>query len=162
MSIDFGILGIADARALRVHLSMRQIVDNELVISCREITIEAQNALLKAFEELPDELVLTFRHPAPETLLPTFRSRFLDIEIIETEKIDISGADFLSMTIGQRLQYIKNFENAESLLVALEEELHKKGIEQSGRQLRQIVSMKRLLSTAVPKRAILEHIACII
>ena len=68
---------IADARALCERAGSRPIAGDKrsFVISCTQLTLEAQNALLKLFEEPPATAQFHLIVPRAEVLLPTLRSR---------------------------------------------------------------------------------------
>src|SRR3989338_8918099 len=68
---------IADARALRERAGSRPIAGDKrsFVISCAQLTHEAQNALLKLFEDPPATAQFHLIVPRAEALLPTLRSR---------------------------------------------------------------------------------------
>ena len=70
-------LDIAEARALRERASSRPIQDKKrrFIIAVAHIPHEAQNALLKLFEDPPATAQFYLIIPRAELLLPTLRSR---------------------------------------------------------------------------------------
>ena len=78
--IERDVFGVSDARALAEQCSRRPGTGTlrVLVVSAREITNEAQNALLKLFEEPPATTRIVLAVPSDAALLPTLRSRLAD------------------------------------------------------------------------------------
>lgn len=70
-------LEIDEARALAERAANRPIANEKrsFIISCRQFTLEAQNALLKLFEDPPATAQFYIIVPRAEILLPTLRSR---------------------------------------------------------------------------------------
>jgi DNA polymerase III delta prime subunit len=107
---SFGAFGIDDARALSERASLRALGKRRVfLIAVDSISPEAQNALLKTLEEPPAGALFFFLHPAPQTLLPTVRSR---VQIIDLpHRIKTSGAididAFLKATPAKRLDIVK-------------------------------------------------------
>ena len=98
MHLRYGLLSVDDARKIRSMAELSPTFGDRkvLVISASRLFHEAQNALLKLFEEPPAGTVLILVIPSEGMLLPTLRSRLLvlpgvgphaseDIEVISTE-----------------------------------------------------------------------------
>ena len=173
LKISFDRLGINEARQIRDLISRKVTQREEVLVSCLDITEEAQNALLKSFEEPPPGLSVRFVHPRPQALLGTFRSRFVSIESEgESEgkmSVKVSGADFVRMSLGVRMGIARKLsdegdrEAALMLLVGIEGELHRKGVDQNRVGLQSLLdSRRRLISSDIPMRAILEHIFLVV
>jgi DNA polymerase III delta prime subunit len=81
MTIRHGLLSVDDARKLRslAELSPTQSDKKVLIISASRLFHEAQNALLKLFEEPPAGTILILVIPAEGMLLPTLRSRLIEL-----------------------------------------------------------------------------------
>ena len=104
--------GIDDAQELRERASTRAIGDRRVfVISTGGMTSEAQNALLKTFEEPPDNALFVFIVPAPDALLATVRSRSQIVEIEHTgvtnDTSTLDVAEFLSAPPVRRIEMLK-------------------------------------------------------
>ena len=85
-----------DARSLRERATLRATGEHGriFVIAAPTIAPDAQNALLKTFEEPPAGARFILVVPAPDMLLPTLRSRMqvLDVGSSETPQETISVA----------------------------------------------------------------------
>ena len=81
MTLRHGLLSVEDARKLRslADLSSTTGTQKVLVISASRLFHEAQNALLKLFEEPPEGTMLILIIPSEGMLLPTLRSRLLPL-----------------------------------------------------------------------------------
>src|SRR3989344_3704087 len=112
--------GIAEARSLRERASLRPVGDapssprlrraqRVFVIVTPGMTSEAQNALLKTLEEPPADALFFFVVPAPETLLPTLRSRAqtLALNSLSEEESSIDAKTFLAASPQKRLDMLK-------------------------------------------------------
>lgn len=103
-------LDIGEARALTERAASRPIVALKrcFVISCRQITLEAQNALLKLFEDPPATAQFYIIVPRPSVLLPTLRSRLHLLYETDTSKDipDEETVSFLRASFSERLLQI--------------------------------------------------------
>lgn len=122
--------GIDEARVLKARAESKAFVDKKIfVISSTQITPEAQNALLKLFEE-PTQNTHFFILSRRNNLLPTLLSRLQLLDLHSGVKIREEVEEFLKSDISERLQFIKNNLDDESfylpdfleeLVVALKE-----------------------------------------
>lgn len=99
--------GIGDARELtRMSASRGWESGRRFVIFAENMTEEAQNALLKLFEEPPQATIFYLVIPNASILLPTLRSRL----IISGEETQSSEAplsqEFVKMNYGERMDMI--------------------------------------------------------
>lgn len=98
-------LSVDSARELGVLQSQKNMSGGKqiFVLKVGYIGEEAQNALLKIFEEpTPDTHFFVFL--PQDTLLPTLRSR---VRIVRSEHLDKHTSSFLKLSIPERLAYIK-------------------------------------------------------
>lgn len=111
----YGDLRIEDARDIRERAALRGVSGSRVfIIAASSITNEAQNALLKTFEEPPAGAVFVLIVPAPETLLPTLRSRvqMLDVgEARDASPIDVRA--FIAASLPERLDALKPLTTAD-------------------------------------------------
>lgn len=101
-------LGVDEVRQLQqqAYLAPRNMTMQTLVISALQITVEAQNALLKILEEPPKTTRFIFALPPGVQLLLTLQSRFSVSEATE-ELVDSQVWDsFVSVSIKERLAQI--------------------------------------------------------
>jgi DNA polymerase III delta prime subunit len=102
-------LTIDDARALRDAQSNKAISTGRkiFIIETRFMTIEAQNALLKVFEEPTPNTHFFIITPNAEVFLPTLRSRIVRVAVENTEhKKNTQAKDFLSLPYKARLERV--------------------------------------------------------
>lgn len=106
----FHTFGIDDARRLRERAALAASGERRIfVIAMSGITAEAQNALLKTFEEPAGSALFVLIHPAPQTLLPTLRSRaqMLALGMMDLRSPSLDTADFLRAAPQKRLEMLK-------------------------------------------------------
>jgi len=132
--LNFDELGIADARELTRRSSMTPLAAPEhvFVVTCKGVTHEAQNALLKLFEEPPPRTQFYLTVPQRGLLLPTLQSRLM---IIDEAVDDESGRGnstydvFKKATYGERLELVAEIckvndnERIEEILLGAEREV---------------------------------------
>ncbi|MDE2041136.1 MAG: hypothetical protein KGI59_01985 [Patescibacteria group bacterium] len=104
---------IDEARELRARALARPMTDSGLMIfllMIDNITIEAQNALLKLLEEPPEYARFYLRIPSSHLLLPTLRSRLnlLDADM-GTRPNAPAAAAFIKASPSKRLAIVKSF-----------------------------------------------------
>ena len=92
LTLRHGLLSVDDARKLRSLAELSSTVGNQkvLIISASRLFHEAQNALLKLFEEPPTGTTLILVIPSEGMLLPTLRSRLLSLPVEKNLQIKIS------------------------------------------------------------------------
>ncbi len=106
--IEVGTFGIDDVRALTASAYSTPVSGDKklIVVLCREITIEAEQALLKILEEPPQTTVFLFMLPLGAYLLPTLLSRFYRLSSSCENEIPIAFAEFKSMKVADRISTI--------------------------------------------------------
>ena len=159
--------GIDEARKLKL-LSARKAISSRKIflITPTRLTLEAQNALLKTFED-PFPNTLFFLGVREESLvIPTLLSR---MQIIRTRGGNVAaGAEaekFLSLSVKNRLLFAKSFADEEkslpifldSLLFLLRKQKEKKDL------LKNVYNVRRFVrDSAVTPRLIIEHLALVL
>lgn len=100
--------GIDDARSLtsRAHIRAVEGGERAFLIQCNSITSEAQNALLKLFEEPPEQVTFHLIVSDEGILLPTLLSRLQLIAREEDPDDNENAATFLAMSYAARLEEI--------------------------------------------------------
>ena len=137
---DFNVLKIDDARNINTKHQNKPIVHGRkiFVISANFITKDAQNSLLKIFEEPSAETVFFLVLPSATNLLPTLRSRLIILNLNNPNKNtdgDSFAKKFLKSKVGDRLKITKkiiddisdeksNKADVIKFLKSLEKEMH--------------------------------------
>ncbi len=170
--------GIDESRALVMQTSLRSMQGKSLfVLGIASITSEAQQALLKLFEEPGEGVVFVVLVPHG-TLLPTLRSRFLDyprkgMSGVEISSQEISTAlEFLSWPYAKRSAWVTAFlkgdddglrEKVRVFVDALEAEMYKhlsNNPKEVGPALADVGHFRGYLADRAPSiKMILEHFA---
>jgi len=108
--MEYRSLGVDEAREL-VALALRAPVVEEkktIILSIRDITREAQNALLKLFEDPNPQVEFRIAMENSHALLPTLRSRLYVTGRAEEGKIGREEVQkFLKMGMGERLKEVE-------------------------------------------------------
>lgn len=135
---EFDVFGIDDGRRVKEMSSNAAFTGTKkiFVIATRSITNEAQNSLLKVFEEPTPNTHFFIVMPVLTKLLPTFRSRALIIRHDSAGKAgdDVSAGEFVSAAPAKRLTLLKGIVEskdkgkAEAFLRALALHLKKDGV----------------------------------
>ncbi len=170
--LSYQLFGVAEARNLKEWSYQKPVGGGKrvFVITCDQMTMETQNALLKLFEEPPATAVFALVMRDVEQVLPTLRSRF---EVVTPSQkkmgVDVAQA-FLKLSLGERLKEIvahtkeKDIVWVHALLASLEvyyvEQLHKKGSTTATEVLKTILFVRTYIDRrgASPKM-LLEHLA---
>jgi DNA polymerase III delta prime subunit len=101
-----------DARTLRERATLRGTSKEGriFVLAAPTIPADAQNALLKTFEEPPGGAKFFLIVPSPETLLPTLRSRMQTLVLENTSHASLLDVRiFLKATPEKRIELLKPF-----------------------------------------------------
>ena len=189
LHLAFDSFGIDEGRRLKEMQTGKAFAGDRrfFIVSTSSFTHEAQNSLLKVFEDPSPNVHFFVIMPSADGILPTLRSRFFIIpheskyktKKIHDEKI-ISAKEFLENTSASRLAMIKGVvedkdkDKALELLNNIESELHSKfiasvgtssraSLKQHARFLEEISLAKQYLhdrSSSV--KLILEHVALIL
>ena len=184
--LQYGLLSVADARRVADTAAQAPFAGDHkvIIVAANRAYHEAQNALLKLFEEPPPGTYLFFILPALGGLLPTLRSRVQVLESDEKntkEKIAIPEAaeQFLKATREKRSALIKKLtsgsdeeerrelrEEAIAIVNGIEavayKQLGKRGDETSALLSDIAVVRGYLYDRSAPVRMILEHLSLVI
>lgn len=171
------VMGIGEVRTLRDAAERIAVTGGKkvFVVSVRGATREAQNALLKIFEEPPPETHFFFVVPSFEILLPTLRSRLCEIQYLTEGRLkDFSRAErFLKGKVPARLRIVQEFlkqreetqENGGILtfLDELEYALAARERERNANALAEILVAKKYSRDRAPSfKLLLEHLALVL
>ena len=160
--------GIDDARALIALASLKNFNEAVFFVCAASITSDAQQALLKLFEE--PQAGTTFVLLAPHgSLLPTLRSRMLPYPELSTatENSSLYAKEFLQMGGKERSDFIVKLlkdeeglkERVRDFINALEIELSK-DVKKNKQGLEDIAMVRDYLGDKAPSlKILLEHLA---
>lgn len=167
------LFGIDEARALSISAAHKAFTGKKIFfIAPEKITHEAQNALLKTFEDPYPETHFFLVVREEELILPTLRSRMQTVRMTRLNLVQtrqgstLSEAEkFLSLLVADRLVFVKKFVDKEKnlsvfldqlLLLARENNL-------SSAILKKIYNVRRVSDDrGTSPRLILEHLALVL
>lgn len=175
---NFDVLGVEDSRTIKEKQSQRPVVYNKkiIVISANFVTEQAQNAMLKLFEEPVENTHLFLISPSSKNFIKTFKSRVVFLDSLIEEDSDLSEAKlFFKSSLRERLDFIKELigkisDEKESkikiikLLGSLEKTiLNLEDIKKSALLLEEIEKARIYAGEQSPSlKMLLEHIALIL
>jgi DNA polymerase III delta prime subunit len=159
--------GIDEGRALQTMQSMKPVIGEKkvFIVYVNSITSEAQNSLLKVFEEPTPGTHFFVISTSQRILLPTLRSRMVVVTHQSAQKTDMRGEarKFIPMSPKARLEFVapmleeKDKAKAEEFLQAIVSELHRTGNMAS---IKEILLLIRYLKDRSPSlKLVLERIA---
>ncbi len=164
---SFDMYSVEDSRELKGLASLAPVHDRKLfVIGAEGMTREAQNALLKLFEEPPRETFFFLLLPHG-TLLPTLRSRCLPFLLMRGEENSQEAKVFFEGSYAERSKIIekllkeKERGDVRAFFDALERVLYEKK-DGEGREegLRDIARLRDYAGDRSPSlKMLLEHLA---
>lgn len=182
---SFNTFGIDDSRTLKEMQSRKGNFGSKIfILKINFFTGEAQNALLKVFEEPTPGTRIFLAAPRSANILPTLKSRLFDFGDISREglprrslakvgnKVGESALDFLTKNAPERLKFLKKIIEdkdkfaALTLLNGLEEFLGKRVSADTSPEevfiLEEIRKGREYLNSRAPSvKMILEHISLI-
>jgi len=159
--------GIDEARELKLLAARKAIVDKKIfLISSARLTLEAQNALLKIFED-PFPGTYFFLVVREEALvIPTLLSRLETVRIPEGQTLQSGNTEeFLSLSLKNRLLFAKKFADEDmalpvfldSLLLLLKKQKATKALLESVYNLRRFAD-----DSATLPRLVIEHLSLVL
>ena len=176
----FDTFGIDESRDLIERQSRKAVSGGKtiFILGIHSITREAQNALLKIFEEPRGDTHFFLCIPNAEVLLPTLRSRMIVLPALSgvaragnTRAADVDPEAFLNASAPKRLVVLKKLiddkDKARSVafLNALEATLHERGAfsamsHERAAAFEEIIRAREYLRDTAPSvKMLLEHVA---
>ena len=155
--------GIGEARDLTL-LAGRKALGKEkifLIIPGR-ITLEAQNALLKTFEEpFPNTyFFLVVREEA--LVIPTLRSR-MRVIILDSLPETEEAKEFIKLPLSKRILFAKKFsDDGKNLTVFLDSLLSFFRAKEEGTNVEKIYRLRRIVGEGALPRLVIEHLALVL
>ena len=170
----YEVLGIDESRRIKeLHLSKSFIEGNKkiFIIEASSMTHEAQNSLLKIFEEPHEHSHFFLIMPSLDVLLPTLRSRLLVLEKQENEESSSEATKFLKLSKKDKIAFVdelaKSISDEEAtksdaleFLAQLESALYKNGVEKNSNALKAILKARDYMNDRSPSiKQLLEYVA---
>jgi len=158
-------MSIADVRTLIHEANLRPVAREYrvFIIECDTLLHEAQNALLKLFEEPNAHTVFYLMVTNDDLLLPTLRSRFHVITFAEEQTRNSAWSDFYNASYAERLVQIGKKLTAEDFVWVSE---IVRGFETYAAEKRDATLMRDALhvgsylnTNGSSKKMLLEHLA---
>lgn len=178
--LSSGLLSVEEARRVGVLASQAPITGDKkaIIIAANRAYHEAQNALLKVFEEPPAGTYLFLVLPTVGGLLPTLRSRVQILKSQKSKKESVSdeAEGFIKVTKEKRSALIKklssgkdeedrreNREEAIRIVNGIEVLARMDGVTRNRALLEDIQKLRTYLyDRAAPVRMILEHLSLVL
>ncbi len=164
----FDQFSIDDARALKEAQAQKALSGDRkvFVIETQGMTIEAQNSLLKIFEEPTQGTHIFILIPSSYSIIPTLKSRLQLIADQSDYQKMASVKAFIGASIGDRLKMVgemveaKDKAGAIELVEGLLHEFHKKGTPEI---LKNLLKVRSYMNDRSPSlKLLLEHTAVIL
>lgn len=165
-------LTIGEGRTLKELGLVKPLADRKyIILSLAGVVLEAQNSLLKLFEDPTPNTHFFVIAPTTSLFIPTLLSRFLVVtDKRELPETAVDPVKFAKASIPKRLKMIaglvedKNKEEIIGFLDGLEAHIEaERGVQEKPFALSEIISAKRELRGRAPGiKILLEHIACIV
>ncbi len=174
--LSFTDFSVDNAREVSSYASLKSMGDSKyIVVAWSRATNEAQNALLKVIEDAPGNSIFFFSIDAIGHVLPTVRSRAIEVSVTEQGTDDASSgpqgpeaAEFLKAEFEERLKivekmaaYISKTQDRapiRAFIKALLTAVHEKGA--SPQALRDLLDAERYVRSAGSSaKTILGHLA---
>lgn len=172
----FGVFSIDDSRKIKESHSTKSFGEGSkriFIIECDGITREAQNSLLKIFEEPNEGTHFFLVMPSLHLLLPTLRSRLFILESQgENEKEEISQAEnFLKLSKKEKVAFVDEMaekisdekmtkNDAQKFLTSLEAVLYENGAEKNASSLKAILKARDYMNDrSASVKQLLEYVA---
>jgi hypothetical protein len=161
-------MGIGDVRAVTAQAQLRPATDGGqvFVIAASFITHEAQNALLKLFEEPPVDTAFVLVVPPAFQLLPTLQSRIGQETTIADSSENQAWTLFLAASYADRLQQVDSWQKSKdpqwlSQMVAGVHSVSSQEVGLEAMQVLQFVGQK-LQTRGASNKMLLEHLALVL
>jgi DNA polymerase III delta prime subunit len=169
-------LGIKEVKRVLEHLTLKpyqSLGQAVVILNADDLTLEAQNSLLKTLEESPSESIILLGVSSEDKLLPTVLSRCQIIHNTNQQDTFKSSNKFITeieqlsqMNIEQRFQYIEKLKDKEEFFNALvmffREVLHKTSNKEILSFLKEVSLMEEYWQANVNQRAILEYLMLVL
>lgn len=154
-------LGIAEARKIKEHFSLKPYSQKGRTVVIEDASVmtdEAQNALLKTLEELPEEALFIMGSTSDANFLPTISSRCqITYLTSDSETQDENISKLLNLELEERFEYVEKIKNREQFLKDLVSYFHQ-NILKYPKFSAQLLEAEKWAKQNVNIRAILEYL----
>lgn len=163
-------LGIEQARIIKEYFSLKPYQSRGrgvILEDATDLTLDAQNALLKTLEELPQNALFILGADSDSKFLPTVLSRCQIVRMskapadaVKSDNQQISGSEverLLAASITERFEYVEKLKDKNQLLQALLTYFHKK-LPKNAQFTKKLLETERWSKQNVNIRAILEYL----
>ncbi len=159
------LFGIEEARKLTLQASKKAFIKEKVFfITPEKITSEAQNALLKTFEDPYENTHFFLVIRDEELVLPTLRSRMFSIKLTNKASEASEAQTFLKQGTKDRLAFVKKFVDKEKNLSIFLDELML--VLKEGKRfdaLKRVYEVRRYSDDrSTSPRLILEHLSVVL
>ncbi len=160
-------LGMEQAKKIKQHFALKPYSAAGRIVILEDastLTTDAQNALLKTMEELPDQGLFILGASSEDKFLPTVLSRIQKVILertkqpIESSKYDIEK--LLESSIEDRFEYVEKLKDKKEFLQTLVLFFRKEMLEQPnyGEYVKELLQAEEWAAQNVNIRAILEYL----
>jgi DNA polymerase III delta prime subunit len=170
--LKFDTMTVDDARGISEKEMVKNLGDGRKVflIETDFMTEEAQNSLLKIFEE-PREGTHFFIVSPQEVILPTLKSR---MQVISHDTEETEGESVVDLPLSARMEKVKEIaeaiadeeetkQGAIAFVNGIEKELYARGVEKESKSLEACESARQaLFDRGAPVKMILENLMLVI
>jgi len=164
---SFETLGVDDARSFKSREQKKAIGLEKkfFIISASFITTEAQNALLKVFEEPTENTHIFLVVPNTHMILPTLLSRVDVIDLKKEKRGKDDVKQFIESSLDKRLNFLKEIIEEKDKTGALDflsqlENYLSRDVKGNKGKLKDVLKMKSYLYSKSPQvKSIVEYIA---
>lgn len=165
-------MGMEQAKKIREHLSTKPyqgLHQAVVLLSADNLSVEAQNSLLKTLEEPPDQALIILVVKSVDALLPTFLSRCQIIYLGDKLDQNLEDKDIKKISelekgsLEQRFLFMEELEDREEMLPILTRYFREKLIKNSHDQklidfMEDLIQAQKWADQNVTIRAILEYL----
>ncbi len=172
---EFNVFKIKDSHFLNNEQLKKPLVNDKKIfmLFLNAITLDAQNSLLKIFEEPKAESVFFIICPAGINLLPTLKSRLICQSFAESNLFTSLAQKFLQSNIGERMEIINNLskeikdeKKVKADMISLMKEIENIIAKQKEKNIGQIYDLEKAINYSNDESAsvkmILEHLALVL
>lgn len=157
--LEFKTFKIEDSRKVKDIQSRRSLGKQFIIISIKEITLEAQQSLLKVTEDTTSNTHIFFIIPDMEMILLTLKSRAVCIESKKSGLHDLSER-FWNTTVKDRFDLVEEIESDKENVAKFLDSLEKDCPREC---LSDLYDVKRKIkATGVSVKMLLEHLSLVL